>query len=88
MNTDFTNDIRLNDGSIIENLAESVRAEAHMGDERLINLPVEFAGSQGSLRGLDQVNVILLPELQGAGALQLTLIVNGQRTNIVTVVVR
>jgi uncharacterized protein (TIGR03437 family) len=88
MNTDFTNDIRLNDGTVIENLAESVRAEVRTVDGRLINLPVEFAGSQGSLRGLDQVNVILLPELQGAGALQLTLIVNGQRTNIVTVVVR
>jgi len=87
-NTDFTNDIRLNDGSVIENLAESVRAEARTDDGRLISLPVEFAGSQGSLRGLDQVNVVLVPELQGAGAVQLTLVVNGQRSNMVTVVVR
>jgi len=88
INTDFTNDVRLNDGSVLENLAESVRAEARTNDGRLISLPVEFAGSQGTLRGLDQVNVVLLPELQGAGAVQLTLVVNGQRSNIVTVVVR
>jgi len=48
-------------------------------------LPVEFAGEQGVLPGLDQVTVRLITELKGAGSVQLTVIVNGQRSNAPTV---
>jgi len=53
-----------------------------------IKLPVEFAGAQGSVPGLDQINVVLIPALQGAGTVDLTLIVNGQRSSAPTIVVR
>ncbi len=88
INTDPTNDIRLNDGRILQNLAESVLVEARTSDGRLYSLPVEFAGAQGVLSGLDQVVVLLTPNLQGAGQIQLTLIVGGQRSNFATIVVR
>jgi uncharacterized protein (TIGR03437 family) len=51
-------------------------------------LPVEFAGAQGLLPGLDQINVILIPELKGVGNVQLTLIVNGQRSNAPSVFIK
>ena len=38
--------------------------------------------------GLDQINVVLVPELQGAGTVDLTLIVNGRRSNAPTIVVQ
>ena len=86
-NNDTSNDITVN--SVVQpNFAESVTAEARTADGHVIGLPVEFAGAQGTLPGLDQVNVVLLPELQGAGTVELTLIVNGQRSNAPTIVVR
>jgi len=51
------------------------------------NLPVEFAGEQGVLPGLDQVTVRLITELKAAGSVELTLIINGQRSNAPTVVI-
>lgn len=80
-NTNTGNDLLLATGRILENLAESVAVEARLGDGRVFMLPVEFAGAQGTLVGLDQVNVALVPELRGAGSVQLTLIVNGVRSN-------
>ena len=44
-------------------------------------LPVEFAGANGTLRGLDQVTVRLVPELAGAGNVQITVIAGGRRSN-------
>ena len=85
-NNDASNDVRLG-ANVIANLAESVTVEAHTQDGRVFSLPVEFAGAQG-FPGLDQVNVVLIPELQGAGIVDLTLIVNGQRSNAPTIVVR
>ena len=85
-NTDPSNDIS-EDGVVIPNLAESVIIEAHTQDGRVYRLPVEFAGAQGSVAGLDQVNVVLIPELEGAGTVNLTLIVNGQRSNAPTIVI-
>ena len=61
--------------------------EARLSDGRVYNLPVEFAGEQGVLPGLDQITVRLITELKGAGSIQLTLIVNGQRSNAPTVFV-
>ncbi len=86
-NTDPSNDVSVG-GKVIPNVAESVVVEAHTPDGRIYRLPVEFAGAQGGVPGLDQINVVLIPELQGAGAVDLTLIVNGQRSNAPTIVVQ
>jgi uncharacterized protein (TIGR03437 family) len=40
------------------------------------------------LPGLDQVNVRLIPELRGAGTVQLTLILGGRRSNAPTIVIQ
>lgn len=80
-NTNSANDVVLADGQVLVNLAESVTVEARKNDGTVFTLPVEFAGSQGTLAGLDQVNVVLVPELRGAGSVQLTLVVNGVRSN-------
>jgi uncharacterized protein (TIGR03437 family) len=86
-NNETKNDIIVS-GVVQPNFAESVAVEARTADGRVIGLPVEFAGAQGTLPGLDQVNVVLLPELQGAGIVELTLIINGSRSNAPTIVVR
>jgi uncharacterized protein (TIGR03437 family) len=72
----------------IANLADSVKVEARTSDGRTFQLPVEYAGSQGAITGLDQINVVLIPELQGAGSVQLTLIVGGYSSNSVAITVR
>jgi uncharacterized protein (TIGR03437 family) len=87
-NTDTGNDIFLGLGQVIENLSESVTVEARTSDGTVYLLPIEFAGSQGTLRGLDQVNVVLVPELRGAGAVELTIVVGGVRSNTMTITVR
>lgn len=46
-----------------------------------LELPVQFAGSQNTFVGLDQVNVLLSPSLSGAGEVDVTLIVDGKATN-------
>jgi uncharacterized protein (TIGR03437 family) len=86
-NTDTNNDVR-NAGSTIVNFAETVSVEARARDGRVFRLPVEFAGAQGRMPGLDQVNVVLLAELRGAGPVDLTIIVGGQRSNSATLNVR
>ena len=83
-NTDPVNDISVG-GSTITNFAESVVVEAHTQDGRMLRLVVEFAGAQGNVPGLDQINVVLPPELQHAGTVDLTLIVNGQRSNAASI---
>jgi uncharacterized protein (TIGR03437 family) len=62
--------------------------EARLSDGRVFMLPVEFAGLQGVLPGLDLVNVILVPELKGAGNVQLTIIIAGERSNSPSVFIR
>jgi uncharacterized protein (TIGR03437 family) len=79
-NSNLGNDILVN-GVVEPNRAESVIVEARLPDGSLFNLPVEFAGIAGTLPGLDQVSVILIPQLRGVGTITLTLIVNGQRSN-------
>jgi len=86
-NTDTSNDINVG-GSVTANFAESVSVEARMNNGQVYTLPVEFAGAQGVLPGLDQINVILIPELKGVGNVQLTLIVNGQRSNAPSVFIK
>jgi uncharacterized protein (TIGR03437 family) len=87
VNLNTTNDVTV-DGITRPNFAESVSVEARCSNGQVFTLPVEFAGAQGVLPGLDQVNVILIPELQNAGTVSLTLIINGQRSNAPTIFVR
>jgi len=86
-NSDPSNDVMVN-FILRPNFAESVRVEARKSDGTVIQLPVEFAGMQGTIPGLDQINVILLPSLQAAGKVELTLIINGQRSNGPTIVIQ
>lgn len=86
-NYDVSNDVRVGT-DVVENFAESVQVEARLQDGRVFQLPVEFAGRQSSFAGLDQVNVVLLPELRHAGTVELTLVVGGQRSNSTTISVR
>jgi uncharacterized protein (TIGR03437 family) len=87
-NTNSSNDVWLPNGQMLANLAESVAVEARKNDGTTILLPVEYAGAQGGLSGLDQVNVILPNGLAGAGSVQLTVVINGVRSNTITVVVQ
>jgi uncharacterized protein (TIGR03437 family) len=79
-NSNLSNDLTIY-GLTRPNLAESVVVEARTSSGRIVRLPVEFAGAEGMLPGLDQVNVVLLPELRGAGTVELTLIVGAVRSN-------
>lgn len=53
-----------------------------------ISLPVQYAGAQGTYPGLDQVNVPLSVNLQGAGVANVVLTVDGQTANTVTVTIQ
>ena len=87
-NTDTRNDVPMEGGAVMPNLAESVTVEARAGDGRVFLLPVEYAFAHAGMAGLDQVNCVLVPELRGAGAVDLTLLVGGRRSNSVRIVVR
>jgi uncharacterized protein (TIGR03437 family) len=86
-NTNASNDVHTSSGVLI-NFAESILVEARLQDGRVFQLPVEFAGRQNLWGGLDQVNAVLLPGLKGAGTVELTLVVGGQRSNSVSITVR
>jgi len=45
---------------------------------------VLYAGPQAQTPGLDQVNVLLLPTLQGSGPQTVTVVVDGVASNSVT----
>jgi uncharacterized protein (TIGR03437 family) len=49
-----------------------------------VSTEVTFAGAQGSLVGLDQVNIALPNALQGRGTVNLNMIVDGKNANITT----
>jgi uncharacterized protein (TIGR03437 family) len=83
-NSDSSNDVTI-DGKVRANLAETITVEARLPNGQVMTLPVEFAGAQGVVPGLDQVTVILRPELKGAGIVQMTLIVGGRRSSSPTV---
>jgi uncharacterized protein (TIGR03437 family) len=84
-NSDGSNDINVG-GKVRANLAEAITIEARLANGTVMTLPVEFAGAQG-VPGIDQVTVILRPELKGAGIVQMTLIVGGRRSSSPTVVI-
>ena len=46
-----------------------------------LEMPVQYAGTQNTFVGLDQVNVLLSPNLKGAGEVDVTVIVDGKATN-------
>jgi uncharacterized protein (TIGR03437 family) len=85
-NSDVSNDLNVG-GQVRVNLAEAITVEARLANGTVMTLPVEFAGAQG-VPGLDQVTVILRPELKGAGIVQMTLIVGGRRSSSPTVVIQ
>jgi len=87
-NIDPSNDLFMGLGRVIENLSESVKVEARTSNGTVYLLPVEFAGTPGTLVGLDQVNAVLVPELRGAGTVQLTIIAGGVRSNTMTITVQ
>lgn len=87
-NPNSDNDVSLPNGGVLANLAESVLVEARTSNGTVFNLPVEFAGTTGILPGLDQINVVLRPELAGAGTVQLTVVAAGLRGNTATVLIR
>src|SRR5204863_7840120 len=72
--SDVSNDTWLSNGQLLENLTENVSVVATVPDGRVFWLKVEYAGAQGQLTGLDQINVVLPPELAGAGTAQLTVV--------------
>lgn len=86
-NWDPSNDVVVG-GVVRKNFAESVTVIARLNAGELITLPVEFAGPQGLLPGLDQVNFVLTSPLRGAGPIEMTIFVNGQRSNAPKIVVR
>ena len=86
-NSNLSNDVSLSNGTVIENYAEAVAVEARLGDGRVISLPVEFAGSTGTMRGMDQVTIRLTPDLAGAGSVQITVIAGGRRSNTTRILV-
>ncbi|MFN7944200.1 MAG: hypothetical protein U0Z53_02390 [Blastocatellia bacterium] len=53
-----------------------------------ITVPVDFAGAQGSLVGLDQINVVLPKTLKGKGEVEVVLIVDGIAANPVRITIR
>jgi uncharacterized protein (TIGR03437 family) len=83
-NVNAGNDVLLGT-KLFANFAESVSVEARTSGGRIYQLPVEFAGVSGQSYGVDQVNVRLIPELTGAGTVELTIIVAGHRSNGATI---
>lgn len=53
-----------------------------------LEVPVYFAGAQGGLVGVDQVNLLLPPQLTGRGDVEVQLIVDGRTANPVRVQIR
>src|SRR5256885_5156880 len=84
LNTNTSNDVIFG-ASIFPNIAESVVVEARTVDNRVFQLPVEFAGPSGQSYGLDQINVRLIGELRGAGSVEFSLIIAGRRSNTATI---
>lgn len=79
-NTNPNNDVRVGD-TVIPNVAESVIVEARLSDGRVVKCAVEFAGATRRMPGLDQVNFILPGSFRATGLVEVTLVVNGIRSN-------
>jgi uncharacterized protein (TIGR03437 family) len=53
-----------------------------------LEVPVYFAGKQGGLVGVDQINLLLPPQLAGRGEVEIQLIVDGKAANPVRIQIR
>jgi uncharacterized protein (TIGR03437 family) len=85
LNTNLVNDLAGNG----VNVAESVAVEARLQNGLVYQLPVEYAGAaRCGAMGVDQINVVLVSWLMQAGPVELTVVVNGQRSNTATITVR
>jgi uncharacterized protein (TIGR03437 family) len=87
LNTNLSNDVPFGI-SFLPNIAESVVVEARTFDNRVFQLPVEFVGPSGRSAGLDQINVRLIGELEGAGTVELTIVVAGHRSNMAMIKIK
>jgi uncharacterized protein (TIGR03437 family) len=84
-NGNASNDVWLANGRRLENYAEQVTVEAKTTNGQIFRVPVEYAGWQGTVRGLDQVSIIVVPELTHQANVQLTIIAAGVRSNTLMV---
>jgi len=75
------------DPSIV-NVAANVGANARDAAGNSYNLTVEYAGPAPGYFGLDQVNVVLPPDLDGAGVVSLSLTAEDNTSNVVTFLMR
>lgn len=71
----------------IVNAARAVQVQARDSAGNFYNLPVEFAGAAPGWFGLDQVNVVLPPQLDGLGTLSVSLSAGTSSSNVVTIAV-
>jgi uncharacterized protein (TIGR03437 family) len=71
------------DPSIV-NVAANVGATATDTAGNSYNLTVEYAGPAPGYFGLDQVNIVLPPDLDGAGVVSLSLTAENNTSNVVT----
>jgi uncharacterized protein (TIGR03437 family) len=73
-------------------LGTGIRGTSSPGGVRVtiggVNSPVAYAGPQGGVEGLDQVNVALPRSLAGRGGVDVVLTVDGLTANTVTINVR
>ena len=72
-------------GTGIRNHSGLANVRAKVGPE---NAEVTFAGSQGILPGVDQVDLRLLPTLKERGEVSVELSVDGRAANIVRVKIK
>jgi uncharacterized protein (TIGR03437 family) len=72
-------------GTGIRNHSGLANVRAKIGEQ---NAEVTFAGSQGILQGVDQVDVRLLPALRGRGEVSVELSVDGRATNSVRIKIK
>jgi uncharacterized protein (TIGR03437 family) len=68
-------------GTGIRNRVKTADATVEVGNS---NVLATYAGPQSQFPGLDQVNIQLLPAFDGSGKKNVTLVVDGQRSNTVT----
>jgi uncharacterized protein (TIGR03437 family) len=69
----------------LRNRSASLPVTAQIGS---VNAPVAFAGAQGDLTGLDQVNLQAPRSLSGRGAVDVSLTVDAQTANPVRVAIQ
>jgi uncharacterized protein (TIGR03437 family) len=68
---------------VVTNVAGSVQAEVQDASGKRYSLVVEYAGPVPGYFGLDQVNLVLPPELDGAGVVSLILTAESRASNLV-----